>query len=191
MKKNDPFFPRLLRKIIATVSILLVLVCLALSLTLLFPGHATAAQVTRINAGLYTLDVQMGQDTPQADQPFTILIIPQDNSLRLSGQVIETPVSGTDAANVYVPLVPQTGQANALKGELHIPVRGFWQLVLELDGPHGHGSAAIPVVVTAPGAMPVWLAWSIGSLPALGLLWWIRRQRIYQHALLVQAAQVR
>jgi hypothetical protein len=190
MKKNDPFFSRLLRKIIAIVSILLVLVCLALALTLLFPGRATAAQVTRINAGLYILDVQMGQDAPQADQPFTILIIPQDNSLRLAGQVIETPVSGTDAANVYVPLVPQAGQANALKGELHIPVRGFWQLVLELDGPRGHGSATIPVVVTAPGAMPVWLAWSIGSLPALGLLWWIKRQRIYQRALLVQAAQV-
>lgn len=187
MKKQHLFFSHLLRKSIALVLIMPGLVCLALALTLLFPGRALAAQVTRVSAGSYALNVQIAQNEPQADQPFDILITPQNSTEHLSGQVVEMPVSGTDAANIYVPLTRQAGLTSALKGELRIPIRGFWQLVLELEGPHGPGKATIPMVVSAPGAMPIWLAWSIGSLPALGLLWWILRQRTYQRALLVQA----
>jgi hypothetical protein len=177
-------------KAIAAVIPMLAIVCLALVIGLLFPGHASAAQITPINAGLYALNVQMSQDAPQADQPFDILVMPQESSLRLTGQVVEMPVSGTDAANVYIPLVPQSGHANVLKGDLHIPIRGFWNIVLELNGPRGHGSATIPVVVSAPGAMPIWLAWSIGSLPAFGLLGWILRQRLYQNTLVIQTERI-
>lgn len=186
MKKKNLYVLHLLRKIVAAALIGSCLVYLALVSALLFPGRASAARVTHVNAGSYILDVEMSQDAPQADQPFDILIKSQSSDLHLSGQVIEMPVSGTDAANVYVPLAYQAGHANVLKGELHLPVRGFWHLVLELDGPRGRGEATIPMVVSAPGAMPVWLAWSIGSLPALGLLWWILRQRAYQRTLLIQ-----
>ncbi len=178
---------RLRHKGLAPLLILLAPVCLALVLTLCRPGRVLAAQVTRVDAGSYTLNVQMSLDAPQVDQPFDILITPQDSKWHLSGQVVETPVSGTDAANVYIPL---TSQGNTLRGELHLPVRGFWQLVIELDGPDGRGVATIPVVVSAPGAMPIWLAWTIGALPALGLLWWVLRQRAYRRTLLVQQTRM-
>jgi hypothetical protein len=177
MKKKYTFLTRFIVRIRASILPMLVVVCL---FALLFPERTLAEQITHTYAGSYAIEVQMSQSAPQADQPFTVLVLPQERRLHLSGQIVEMPVNGTDAANVSIPLV---SQKNVLKGTLHIPVRGFWHLVLQVNGPRGSGSATIPVVVTAPGAMPIWLAWSIGSLPALGLLWWIIRQRKYQRVL--------
>jgi hypothetical protein len=49
------------------------------------------------------------------------------------------------------------------------PVRGAWVLALDVSGAAGHGRAVVPVTAAAPGAIPVWLGWTIGLSPLAGL----------------------
>jgi len=130
--------------------------------------------------GSSVVDIMLSQDPPSTDQPFEVTVVPHDHTLHLSGQVIAKPGLGTDAANIYASLAPRTGDHAALGCSLRLPVRGAWQIVVELNGPQGQHSASIDIVAAAPGAMPTWLDWLIGSIPALGLLWWTLRQFAYQ-----------
>ena len=50
------------------------------------------------------------------------------------------------------------------------PVRGAWVLAIDVSGPAGHGRAAVPLTVAAPGAIPQWLGWTIGLSPLAGLV---------------------
>jgi len=143
------------------------------------PGNTTTAM-----AGAYLIDTNLSQGTPFTDQPFTVTVVSHNRSLHLTGQLVASPGLGTDAANIYAHLTPQTGEQYILRGSLRLPVRGAWQIAVELDGPQGHGQTSIAVVAASPGAMPVWLAWSIGAIPALGLLAWSLQQCTYRRRLI-------
>lgn len=146
------------------------------------PGSTTTAM-----AGAYLVDVDLSPGTPFTDQPFAVTVVSHNHALHLTGQLVDGPGLGTDAANIYAHLTPQTGEQYILRGSLRLPVRGAWQITVELDGPQGHGQTSIAVVAAAPGAMPVWLAWSIGAIPALGLLAWSLQQGAYRRRLLSAA----
>jgi hypothetical protein len=115
-----------------------------------------------------------------------VTVIPHDSSLRLSGRIFMVPGLGTDAVELHSQLSP-TGQSNTLVGTVRMPVRGAWQIMIQLDGQRGTGEASFAVTVAGPGAIPVWLGWLIALTPLLGVAWWLWQQRRYRLRLLAQA----
>jgi len=152
-------------------------------------AESAPAHSETLIAGPYIVDVTLSQDPPFTDQPFEITVTPHGSNIALSGLVVAEPGLGTDATNLQTKLTPSTSKRGAVSGWLHIPVRGAWQLVFHLDGPQGQSSAVLAVTVGAPGAMPVWLAWSIAMIPLLFIAWWVYRQRIYRGRLLREKRQ--
>lgn len=159
---------------------------LALLLCVLASGNALAAKPARsetLAAGPYIIDVQLSQDPPYTDTPFDVTVIPHDHSLKLQGRVTVRPGLGTDAVPLHYNLASSGDQ---LKGQARIPVRGAWDIVIELQGPKGSGSGFISTVVGSPGAMPVWLAWVIGASPLAFIAVWVLLQHRYRNRLLSQ-----
>lgn len=158
------------------------------ALTLL-PGFAFAsakpASTETLVAGPYIIDVNLFQDPPVTDQSSEVTVVPHNASVQLSGRILMVPGLGTDAVQLHSNLVPQT-QSTTLVGTLRMPVRGAWQIVIQLKGPLGAGEASFPVRVAGPGAMPFWLAWLIALTPLLGIAWLIWHQHRYREKLLFQ-----
>jgi hypothetical protein len=140
-------------------------------------------------AGPYVIDVTLSQDPPFTDQPFEITVMAHNSTIRLSGLAVAQPGLGTDATNLQTKLTPVAGTSGAISGWIHIPVRGAWQLVLQLDGPQGQSSASMALTVAGPGAMPVWIAWVISTIPLIFIAWWIYQQRRYRSRLLIESGQ--
>ena len=155
----------------------------------LLPGIAFAsdkpASTETLLAGPYIIDVNLYQDPPVADQASEITVVPHETNVRLSGRVIVMPGLGTDAVKLHSNLV-SLNQTNTLVGTIRMPVRGAWQIIIQLNGPLGAGEASFPVRVAGPGAMPFWMAWLIALTPFIGITWWILHQRRYRKKLLIQ-----
>lgn len=159
--------------------------CVLLALSgwvLLVSGHAWAegkpARTQTLAAGPYIIDVNLYQDPPYVDQPLHIGVVPHDSTLRLTGQIIAQPGLGTDAIPLRAKLTATGDGHGTLDGAINLPVQGAWHIVIQLDGPRGAGSESVDVTVGAPGAMPSWLAWLIGSSPlvAIALLIWFQHR---------------
>ncbi len=160
-------------------------------LTLLFlltmPATALAsnkpARSETLTAGPYTIVVDFSEDPPIVDQNFTLTIHTHDNT-HVSGSLLAQPGPGTDAIPAHAPLTPNAGNLYVLTGTLHLVVRGAWNILVNLNGPRGRGTASLSVTVTAPNAMPPWLGWIIGLLPLIGCVWLIWQQWHYRNTLL-------
>ncbi len=104
-------------------------------LLVLAPGIVRAssgpASTEELYAGPYLIDINFSQDPPFTDQAFDVTVVPHNNTLRLSGQIIAQPGLGTDAVNLYAPLIPVVGAQGTLKGSLRLPVKGAWQIVAQ------------------------------------------------------------
>ncbi len=166
----------------------LMLACIAVFA--LLPADAWAsggpARTVTLAAGPYIVDVNLYQDPPVTDQVVEVTVIPHDGSLRLSGSIFMVPGLGTDAVELHSQLSPM-GQSNTLVGTVRMPVRGAWQIMIQLNGQRGTGEASFAVTVAGPGAIPVWLGWLIALTPLLGVAWWLWQQRRYRLRLLAQA----
>lgn len=168
------------------IPIIILLACFVLA-----TGAARAsapASTETLAAGPYIIDFSLYQNPPYADTPLEVTIVPHDGSLRLQGQVIAEPGLGTDATPLQFALTATGDKNGTLKGTIRMPVQGAWNLVVDLSGPRGTGSAQMPVTVSAPGAIPVWLGWLIGASPLLLIVFWIWRQHRYKSMLLARAA---
>ncbi|QBD81647.1 hypothetical protein EPA93_39030 [Ktedonosporobacter rubrisoli] len=161
------------------------LACLAFSLALAPVARADGARPARTEtraAGPYVIDVGLSQDPPYVDTPLQLTITPHGRLGGLQGQIIAQPGLGTNATNLHTQL--KAVGANALTGSISFPVRGAWQIVIELNGKQGHGSADFDVTVAAPGAIPTWLGWLIGMTPLVGIVWWLAWLHGYRRKLL-------
>lgn len=158
-----------------------VLFFLSMPATALASGKPARSET--LTAGPYTIVVGLSADPPIVDQDFT-LTISNHEALSLSGTLIAQPVFGTDAIPVHTPLTQNNGNTGVLTGTLHLVVRGAWNVIVNVNGPRGRGSADIAVTVTAPNAMPAWLGWIIGLLPLVGCVWLIGQQWHYRNTLL-------
>ncbi len=139
-----------------------------------------------IAAGAYIIDVNFYQDPPYVDQALDIAVVPHDHTSGLSGEIIAQPGLGTDAVVLHARLTPTGDTAGTLRGSVHLPVRGAWDIKVHLDGPRGSGEASLPVTAAAPGALPAWLAWLIGSSPLVFIAVWIGFQHRYRRSLMAQ-----
>jgi hypothetical protein len=64
-----------------------------------------------------------------------------------------------------------------VQGDAEITVQGTWWLVIVVTGSAGQGEATVPIVATAPPAIPTWLGWLIGGIPLYALLAFLLTQR--------------
>lgn len=167
--------------------------CFALAFVTFFiilaPGVAQAsggpAHTETLMAGPYTIDVNLYQDPPMTDQSVEVTVVPYKSGLQLSGRIVMEPGLGTDAVELHSQLSP-LGQTSTLTGTIRMPVRGAWNILIQLDGSQGKGQASFPITVAAPGAIPIWLGWLIALTPLLGIAWLIWHQLRYRQKLLLQ-----
>ncbi len=157
----------------------------------LLPAVAWAsgpARTVTLAAGPYIVNVNLYQDPPVTDQSVEVTVVPQESGIQLSGSIVMMPGLGTDAVALHSQLAPQ-GQTSTLVGSVRMPVRGAWQIVVQLSGPRGTGEASFPVTVAGPGAIPVWLGWLIALTPMLGIAWLLWHQFRYRQKLVAHAKQ--
>ena len=145
---------------------------------------ATPAYTATLIAGPYTIDVSLTRNPPFTDQPFEVIVGTHGSNQQISGEVVAEPGLGTDAVSLHTQLLPLAGSPGKIGNSLHLPVRGAWQLVININGAKGPGSSSLGITVGAPGAIPPWLAWIIAATPLVLIYWWIHRQRRYRHRLL-------
>jgi len=165
---------------------LLIIYAILLALT---PGVAWAGGPARSEtkaAGPYVIVVNLYQDPPYTDTPSMVTVVPQDSTLQLQGHIVEQPGLGTNATPLQSNLTATGDNHGTLKGTVRMPVRGAWNIVIELTGPKGSGSATVAVTVASPGAIPTWLGWLIGTSPLLFIAWWIWKQHRYRRTLLAK-----
>lgn len=167
-----------------------ILMVMAGTVLLLMPATALAsggpAHTETLMAGPYLIEVNLYQDPPSTDQSDEVTVVPQDHALHLTGTIITQPGLGTDAVPLRAKLESQ-GQDGTLVGSIRMPVRGAWTIVVQLNGPQGPGQASFPILVAAPGAIPIWLGWLIAATPLLGIAWLVWHQYRYRRRLLGEA----
>ncbi len=176
-----------MRKTILVFKVPVLSICFAALFCVLQTGQAlaaTPAYTATLIAGPYTIDVSLTRNPPFTDQPFEVIVGAHSGNQQFSGQVVAEPGLGTDAVSLHAQLLPLAGSPGKIGGVLHLPVRGAWQLVININGAQGPGSSSIGITVGAPGAIPPWLAWIIAVTPLTLIAWWVRRQRRYRHKLL-------
>ncbi len=139
-----------------------------------------------LTAGPYIVNVNLYQNPPPSDQLVEVTVVPHDTSVPLTGSVVVEPGLGTDAVPLHFKLTP-LNQTSTLVTNIRMPVRGSWQVDVQLNGSKGPGSASFLITVAAPGAMPAWLAWLIALVPIPAIAWLVWHQYRYRRRLLVQA----
>ncbi len=150
----------------------------------------TPARTQTLAVGPYIIDFNLYQDPPATDTPFKVTVVPHATHLLLQGSVTAEPGLGTDATPIHFPLTA-TGEANgSLQSTMHMPVRGAWNIAIDLSGPQGQGNAQVAVTVAAPGAIPTWLGWLIGASPLVLVAFWVWRQHRYKQTLLAKTSTV-
>jgi hypothetical protein len=161
-----------------------------IALLLLVPASALAAEKSpasthTVAAGPYVVDVELYEDPPYVDKMTDITVVPHDKTLQLQGKVKVVPGLGTEALPLTFNLSATNDQSSVLRGQFRMPVRGAWDIQVQLNGSKGVGEAAISVVVAAPGAIPTWLGWVIGSSPLVFIAFWIWHQHRYRNKLAI------
>ncbi len=171
---------------IGVIALLVLVIEIGLSIAATQPG-STPARVVHVNAGPYPLTVNLYKDPANAGfaLPFSI-ITPQIKAGGLSFAVASIPAPGVDATPIRAGL---TSIADGVQGAAEITVRGSWQLQVIVHGPAGQGVAIVPIVATAPPAIPQWLGWLIGFIPLYGLLLFLLLQRGRKRAKMVVVEQ--
>jgi len=126
--------------------------------------------VTRTDAyaaGPYTVTVTR-QDPVDVDSRagFAVVLAPADGA-----SVVASTFPGPGTAGRPGRAVATAGyRPGTYEVTASFPVRGAWVLAIDVSGPAGHGRAAVPLTVAAPGAIPQWLGWTIGLSPLAGLV---------------------
>lgn len=145
------------------------------------------ARTETLAIGPYIVDFNLYQDPPYVDTPLKVTVAPHNSSLRLQGYVTAEPGPGTDATPLRFSLAANGDTNGVLAGTIRMPVRGAWNIVINLTGADGPGTAQVAVTVAAPGAIPIWLGWLIGSSPLTLIAFWIWRQHRNKQSFLAKS----
>jgi hypothetical protein len=140
--------------IVLAAALVLALAPLASTRTDAYPAGPYTVTVTREDP----VDVDHASD-------FGLRLTPADGAGLVA---ITLPGPGTPARAGRATTEPGAG-AGAYVVRASFPVRGAWVLAIDISGPRGRGRAVVPLTVAAPGAIPMWLGWTIGLSPLAGL----------------------
>jgi len=133
--------------------------------------HGAPVRFITSTAGPYQIKVAFYSNTISAGDvvPFDISATPGTRG-PLTYQVTAIPGPGVSGSLTQSDLNKPQSTSLTTSGSISFVTRGTWILHIVVNGPQGQGQAAIPLLAVAPPAIPSWLAWSIGLLPAYGLL---------------------
>jgi hypothetical protein len=134
-------------------------------------------------AGAYTLRIDLYADPAFVGRRYTFDVLvsattPADLR-RLAVTAWAIPDRGTNATAVHASLTPAGSAPGGFQGYVTMSVRGSWLLRFDVAGPAGSSSVDLLLHVAAPTAIPIWLAWSIGLAPLVGLIGFAAGQRSY------------
>ncbi|HET8841125.1 MAG TPA: hypothetical protein VFN35_06625 [Ktedonobacteraceae bacterium] len=144
---------------------------LAYSIAATTHGDAPA-RVIRVQAGPYPLTVSLYTYPAHASYALPFAIAPQhpiSGTLTYDVSSIPSP-SDVPATPVRASISPDSNVPNGIQGDAEITVQGAWTLNIIVSGNAGRGEASVPIIATAPPAIPAWMGWSIGFLPLVGIL---------------------
>jgi hypothetical protein len=132
----------------------------------------TPARVVQTQAGPYRLQVSLYTYPAHASYALPFAIAPtQAVKGTLTYQISSVPdPSDVPATPVRATLRSDSSVRNGVQGDAEITVQGTWMLQIAVSGSAGTFQAAVPIVATAPPALPLWLGWLIGALPLSGFL---------------------
>jgi hypothetical protein len=172
--------PKLLQRLlllVGVVALLVVLIELGFSVAATTHG-STPVRIVHVDAGPYPLTVNLYKDPANAGYALPFSIAPQQGiSGTLTYDVFSVPAHGIHATPVRAGLSPDANVHNGVQGTAEITVQGNWTLQITVTGPSGTSVADVPIVATAPPAIPLWLGWLIGLIPIYGLLAFLLTQR--------------
>jgi hypothetical protein len=140
---------------------------------------STPARVVQVQAGPYPLTVNLYTYPAHASYALPFAIAPRQ-SIRgtLTYDVTSIPdESDVPATPVRASLSPDSNVRNGVQGDAEITVQGKWALDIVVTGSAGRGETFVPIIATAPPAIPTWLGWAIGFIPLCGLLVFLLMQR--------------
>jgi hypothetical protein len=140
---------------------------------------STPARVVQAQAGPYPLTVSLYTYPAHASYALPFAIAPrQSSSGNLTYEVSSVPDrSDVPATPVRASLSPDSHVPGGVQGDAEITVQGKWVLDILVTGSAGRGETLIPIIATAPPAIPTWLGWTIGYIPLYGLLVFLLLQR--------------
>ena len=141
--------------------------------------HGAPVRFITAEAGPYPLKLALYNDPINAGDaiPFDIAVAPGTRG-PLTYQVMASPGPGVPGSLAQGDVNAQQSTSYGVPGSITLVTRGPWTLHIVINGPAGKGEAAIPLTAVALPAMPAWLAWNIGLLPAYGLLlFWVVQTR--------------
>ena len=140
---------------------------------------STPARIVQAQAGPYKLTVSLYTYPAHASYALPFAIAPQHPiGGALTYHVTSVPdPSDVPATAVRASLSPDPKVRNGIQGDAEITVQGTWYLDIVVTGSAGQGEAFVPVLATAPPAIPTWLGWAIGGIPLYGLLVFLLMQR--------------
>lgn len=141
--------------------------------------HGAPVRFIDAEAGPYPLKLALYNDPINAGDvlPFAISVTPGTRG-PLNYQVTASPGPGVPGSLAQGDINVQQHTSYGVPGSITLVTRGPWTLHIVVAGPAGKGEAAIPLTAVALPAIPAWLAWNIGLLPAYGLLiFWVVQTR--------------
>ena len=117
-------------------------------------------------AGPYTVTVTRVDPVDAGSTTgFAVSVAPADGAGVVA---ITLPGPGTPARPGRTAIAPGS-RSGTYEVTATFPVRGAWVLAIDVAGRAGRGRAVVPVTAAAPGAIPIWLGWTIGLSPLLGV----------------------
>lgn len=139
----------------------------------------TPARILQVRAGPYPLTVSLYTYPAHASYALPFAIAPQQTiNGNLAYEVTSIPdESDVPATPVRASLSPDSNVRNGVQGDAEITVQGNWFLEIVVTGSAGQGEAVVPIIATAPPAIPTWLGWVIGFIPLYGLALLLLSQR--------------
>jgi hypothetical protein len=167
--------------VVAALALVGLLYAIGLQVAATQPG-STPARVVSAQAGPYPLSISLYKDPADAGYAMPFAIAPsQPVPGRLTYTVSSIPgpalSQGRHATPVNASFGPDPRVPNGVRGTVEITVQGDWFLHIVVTGPGAAGAVSIPISAKPAVVIPLWVAWPIGLLPAIGVALFIFAQR--------------
>ena len=153
---------------------------IVMALIVLGSGQASAhsaapLQTLRERIGPYLVLVHYYSD-PRGGQDLVFAIEPQaGGAAPATYHVVAIPGATTNATAINATILPAVDHAG-IDGTVTLPVSGQWLLEIQVDGPLGSSYNEVPLLASAPPAIPEWLGWLVGAAPVATLFGFLLMQ---------------
>lgn len=142
--------------------------------------HGAPVRFVDTTAGPYHIKIAFYDNPINAGDAIPFSIAPASGTQGpLTYTVTATPGPGVSGSLAQSDIASTQSTAYGTPGSITFVTRGDWTMHIVVHGSAQQGDVDLPIVAVAPPAMPSWLAWNIGLLPAYGLVifWFVQARR--------------